>query len=144
MASAHPARAARRRLVPGAPPAAAQAQGRPPAWLQGYDVNPCHSKLHPAFTEAGIEPEEEEELPVQEAYTPESTCFGCGEASALWRCAAAGARMYGRPVSSVSCPGSAARVPCSARSTAAPPQGRRRQRGCSCAASGGRAPSDYD
>lgn len=49
-----------------------------PPLLQGYDINPCHSKLHPAFTEAGIEPEEEEELPVQEAYTPESTCFGCG------------------------------------------------------------------
>lgn len=49
---------------------------------QGYDVNPCRSRLHPAFTEAGIEPEGEEELPVQEAYTPESSCFGCGPAAA--------------------------------------------------------------
>lgn len=48
--------------------------------LQGYEVNPCHSKLHPAVTEAGIEPDEDEELPVQEAYTPESMCFGCGAA----------------------------------------------------------------
>lgn len=45
---------------------------------QGYDVNPCNSPLHPAVTEAGIEPDSDEELPVQEAYTPESACFGCG------------------------------------------------------------------
>jgi len=32
-------------------------------------------------TEAGIEPEEEEEICVQEAYTPESVCFGCGPAA---------------------------------------------------------------
>jgi acyl-coenzyme A thioesterase PaaI-like protein len=49
--------------------------------LQGYDVNPCRSRLHPAFTEAGIQPESDEELPVQEAYTPESSCFGCGPAA---------------------------------------------------------------
>lgn len=48
---------------------------------QGYDVNPCRSRLHPAVTEAGIEPESSEELPVQEAYTPESSCFGCGPAA---------------------------------------------------------------
>ncbi|EFN51182.1 hypothetical protein CHLNCDRAFT_59311 [Chlorella variabilis] len=45
---------------------------------QGFAVNPCNSKLHPSVTEAGIEPESEEELSVQEAYTPESTCWGCG------------------------------------------------------------------
>lgn len=45
---------------------------------EGYNVNPCNSKLHPAVVDAGIEPDSEEELPVQEAYTPESTCFGCG------------------------------------------------------------------
>jgi hypothetical protein len=28
--------------------------------VQGYDVNPCNSKLHPAVTEAGIVPESEE------------------------------------------------------------------------------------
>lgn len=50
--------------------------------LQGFAVNPCNSKLHPSVTEAGIEPESEEELSVQEAYTPESTCWGCGEAPA--------------------------------------------------------------
>jgi hypothetical protein len=48
---------------------------RPP---QGFAVNPCNSKLHPSFTEAGIEPDSEEELSVQEAYTPESNCWGCG------------------------------------------------------------------
>jgi acyl-coenzyme A thioesterase PaaI-like protein len=45
---------------------------------RGHNVNPCNSKLHPAFVEAGIEPEESEELPVQSAYTPESVCWGCG------------------------------------------------------------------
>jgi hypothetical protein len=48
---------------------------------QGYDVNPCNSKLHPAVTEAGIEPESDEEVCVQIAYTPESACFGCGPAA---------------------------------------------------------------
>jgi hypothetical protein len=45
-------------------------------------VNPCNSKLHPSVTEAGIEPESEEEVSVQEAYTPESTCWGCGAPAA--------------------------------------------------------------
>jgi hypothetical protein len=49
---------------------------------QGFQVNPCNSKLHPSVTEAGIEPDSEEELSVQEAYTPESTCWGCGPAAA--------------------------------------------------------------
>lgn len=40
--------------------------------------NPCNSVLHPAV-EAGVEPEGEEEIPIQEAYTPKSKCFGCGE-----------------------------------------------------------------
>ncbi|PSC69292.1 thioesterase superfamily [Micractinium conductrix] len=48
---------------------------------QGFAVNPCNSRLHPSFTEAGIEPDQEEELSVQEAYTPESTCWGCGPAA---------------------------------------------------------------
>lgn len=45
---------------------------------QGYDINPCNSPLHPAVTVAGIKPENSEEVCVQEAYTPESVCFGCG------------------------------------------------------------------
>eukprot|EP00877_Chromochloris_zofingiensis_P002939 jgi/Chrzof1/12646/Cz07g02070.t1 len=45
---------------------------------QGHKINPCNSKLHPAVKEAGILPESEEELSVQQAYTPESKCFGCG------------------------------------------------------------------
>lgn len=48
---------------------------------QGFDVNPCNSRLHPSVTEAGIEPESGEELSVQEAYTPESSCWGCGPAA---------------------------------------------------------------
>lgn len=48
---------------------------------QGYEINPCNSKLHPSVTEAGIQPDSEEERSVQEAYTPESVCFGCGPAS---------------------------------------------------------------
>jgi hypothetical protein len=41
-------------------------------------INPCNSMLHPAV-EAGIPPEGGEELSVQQAYTPKSQCFGCGE-----------------------------------------------------------------
>ena len=35
-------------------------------------------RLHPAVTEAGLDVEGEEELSVQAAYTPESSCWGCG------------------------------------------------------------------
>lgn len=45
---------------------------------KGYDINPCKSKLHPAVRSEGLEPEEGEEMCVQEAYTPDSVCFGCG------------------------------------------------------------------
>ena len=31
----------------------------------GYEVNPCRSPLHPSVTEAGIEPDGEDELSVQ-------------------------------------------------------------------------------
>lgn len=48
---------------------------------KGYDVNPCKSKLHPAVTREGLEPEAGEEVCVQEAYTPDSVCFGCGPAA---------------------------------------------------------------
>ncbi|CAK0745314.1 hypothetical protein CVIRNUC_001611 [Coccomyxa viridis] len=50
-------------------------------WLKdrGHAVNPCNSKLHPAFA-AGII-FEGEELSVQAAYTPNSNCFGCGPAA---------------------------------------------------------------
>jgi hypothetical protein len=41
-------------------------------------INPCNSQLHPAV-QAGIQPEGAEELSVQQAYTPKSQCFGCGE-----------------------------------------------------------------
>ena len=37
------------------------------------------SPLRAPIVQAGIEPDSEEELSVQEAYTPESTCWGCGE-----------------------------------------------------------------
>ena len=43
--------------------------------------NPCNSPLHPA-ARAGIKPDEEEVLSVQVAYTPKSTCFGCGASRA--------------------------------------------------------------
>lgn len=51
-------------------------------WMvsQGHKINPCNSKLHPAVVDAGIQPEGMEELCVQQAYTPESQCFGCGPA----------------------------------------------------------------
>lgn len=40
--------------------------------------NPCNSPLHPAVN-AGLQPDaSKEELCVQEAYTPNSQCFGCG------------------------------------------------------------------
>lgn len=41
-------------------------------------INPCNSLLHPAV-QAGIQPEGAEEVSVQQAYTPKSQCFGCGE-----------------------------------------------------------------
>mmetsp|Transcript_12606 Transcript_12606/g.22316 ORF Transcript_12606/g.22316 Transcript_12606/m.22316 type:complete len:266 (+) Transcript_12606:60-857(+) len=42
-------------------------------------VNPCHSKLHPAVVTGVVAlPEGDVELSVQEAYTPRGTCFGCG------------------------------------------------------------------
>ncbi len=40
-------------------------------------LNPCNSPLHPAVLEGVIQPQGEE-LPVQQAYTPQSVCFGCG------------------------------------------------------------------
>ena len=47
-------------------------------WLksQGADVNPCNSALHPSVT-AGMPPSGDA-VPVQQAYNPSSTCFGCG------------------------------------------------------------------
>jgi hypothetical protein len=49
-------------------------------WMkqQGHKINPCNSQFHPAVLEAGMEPEGDQVLAVQVAYTPESTCFGCG------------------------------------------------------------------
>jgi hypothetical protein len=44
---------------------------------QGFDVNPCGSKHHPAV-KVGVLPETEDVKSLQEAYTPWSTCFGCG------------------------------------------------------------------
>ena len=39
-------------------------------------------RLHPAYVAGEIEVEESKrELAVQEAYTPDSQCFGCGPAS---------------------------------------------------------------
>jgi hypothetical protein len=46
---------------------------------RGHPINPCNSPLHPAVSEAGIMPDPRQpELCLQEAYTPESTCYGCG------------------------------------------------------------------
>lgn len=46
---------------------------------QGVKLNPCNSPLHPA-AQSGLDPESQEVLCVQEAYTPKSSCFGCGPA----------------------------------------------------------------
>lgn len=47
---------------------------------QGHVINPCSSLLHPAVVVDDIMPPDgEEERSVQEAYTPTSACFGCGE-----------------------------------------------------------------
>ncbi|GIL86360.1 hypothetical protein Vretimale_11689 [Volvox reticuliferus] len=60
-----------------------QAVGTSSSWEQlkkdGIRVNPCQSPHHPAAVEGVAEPEGEE-LCVQEAYNPESRCFGCGHA----------------------------------------------------------------
>lgn len=55
-----------------------KASGQPWEWMKsvGYEVNPCNSSLHPAVEE-GLAPSSPERS-VQEAYTPESTCYGCG------------------------------------------------------------------
>ncbi|CAL5219195.1 g984 [Coccomyxa viridis] len=61
--------------------AATSSEGQQWKWLQdrGHVVNPCNSRLHPAFS-AGMAVEGEE-LSVQTAYTPDSHCFGCGPAA---------------------------------------------------------------
>ncbi len=48
-------------------------------WMrqQGHEINPCNSKLHPAV-KAGLQPAADQ-TPVQEAYTPNSICWGCGK-----------------------------------------------------------------
>ncbi len=48
-------------------------------WMrqQGHEINPCNSKHHPAV-KAGIQPAADQ-TPVQEAYTPNSICWGCGK-----------------------------------------------------------------
>lgn len=48
-------------------------------WMrqQGHEINPCNSKHHPAV-KAGIQPAADQ-IPVQEAYTPNSICWGCGK-----------------------------------------------------------------
>lgn len=43
-----------------------------------YRLNPCNSPLHPAVQTGAVPTPEGDEVPVQVAYTPESTCFGCG------------------------------------------------------------------
>ena len=72
-------------------PAKAFSQARPSiasnsdtAWRtlqeQGFEVNPCGSKFHPAV-KMGLVPsveDVEEVKSLQEAYAPWSTCFGCG------------------------------------------------------------------
>ena len=47
---------------------------------RGVNVNPCRSALHPSTDEA-VDVEQGEELSIQQAYTPDSTCFGCGASS---------------------------------------------------------------
>mmetsp|Transcript_16982 Transcript_16982/g.50903 ORF Transcript_16982/g.50903 Transcript_16982/m.50903 type:complete len:257 (-) Transcript_16982:315-1085(-) len=47
---------------------------------QGAVINPCNSPLHPAV-QSGLQPADGEVLSVQQAYTPNSKCFGCGQAN---------------------------------------------------------------
>lgn len=70
----------------GRPPRAPHTEDRAARWRimleKGHAVNPCNSPLHPAVSEAGILPDATQpELCLQEAYTPESTCWGCGPAA---------------------------------------------------------------
>ncbi|KAK9796337.1 hypothetical protein WJX73_008642 [Symbiochloris irregularis] len=53
-------------------------------WLKerGIEVNPCNSKLHPAVVCGAFEVAEgSQEVSVQEAYTPNNACYGCGPAA---------------------------------------------------------------
>ncbi|KAK9820014.1 hypothetical protein WJX72_005151 [[Myrmecia] bisecta] len=61
---------------------AAPVRGKSWTWLKdgGHRINPCNSPLHPAVVHDGLKPEGDE-LPVQEAYTPQSQCWGCGPAA---------------------------------------------------------------
>ena len=49
-------------------------------WMksQGHKINPCNSPLHPAVAEGLGVDTSSKELSVQQAYTPNSMCFGCG------------------------------------------------------------------
>ena len=47
-----------------------------------HQINPCRSRHHPSVNADGIEPLEGDEVAIQDAYTPESECFGCGPAAA--------------------------------------------------------------
>lgn len=55
-------------------------------WMQkqGHIINPCNSEHHPAVRE-GLKPSGAQ-LAVQEAYTPESICWGCGQYCRFLRC----------------------------------------------------------
>ena len=52
-------------------------------WLksQGAEVNPCNSAEHPSVM-AGMPPSGDE-VSVQQAYNPGSSCFGCGATATL-------------------------------------------------------------
>ena len=48
---------------------------------QGHELNPCGSKFHPAQQAGVLGDVEVPERSLQEAYTPLSTAYGCGEVS---------------------------------------------------------------
>ncbi|GLC36724.1 hypothetical protein PLESTM_000495300 [Pleodorina starrii] len=60
------------------------AAGTSSSWEQlkrdGVPVNPCQSPHHPAVVQGVVSTPKGEGLSVQEAYNPDSQCFGCGPA----------------------------------------------------------------
>ena len=48
----------------------------------GPHAKKCGHRLHPAVVLAKMDPEEGEEISVQRAYNPESSCWGCGDSAA--------------------------------------------------------------
>ena len=60
----------------------------------GENINPCGAKDHPAV-QAGLIEAAEEQMSLQESYSPWSRCFGCGAVPARARMRMLSAALHG-------------------------------------------------